>query len=793
MTRLYTAKSSLLILILLLFSGRALAQLPLNTQDEPEKKLVVRDVDFENNKSVKNSTLYSIVRTRTNREFFSIPRFTPWYFLWNLNINIGKRLGESPAYLDRRQVGRDIERIKTYYRSNGYRDVEVDTTIKVKKDKKALVTFTIQQNEPYYIASITYNGLPSFPDTTDKRQNFFKQREFEGRPTSDSSFAVNIKYNSSMLGAEQDRLIKFMRNNGYASVQTDSVNVFLRPDNSDDHKLHALFLIFQGDKYKFGDIYLRLADNRPPAEYDQNDSLNYSGNKIIINKEKSSLTKQKLLVDQLRFSPGDTFDQEAYRNTINDFQNLGMLSVQKFGLSEDAGTPDYSGETVPVALEMNTLPRQSFRMEVFGLQRFGLGVGSGVTYTNNNLFQSAERLEISANGTFEFVSEQAIDRNNLTNVENEGSKFLSALEGRIDYSVPRLNFPLAAWNDKPFFRNSRTRYSIAFSSSDQLNFDINSDILLNLGYQVRHDQTRSSTLDLIELEWLEANPTNFFINSLEDQFSDEDNSLELNRILEDFRSQFSSIIRYTYRNIDTDIIKRNSGEFEEYSFSLGGNIPFLIDNFIVTPDTVESTIPGVFGISGNRLSYAQFFKLSLDYRKYYPLRNENTIAIRAFGGFVHPYGKNTTIPLNRRFFAGGSNDIRGYAPNNLGPGKVPPANVTINGGEIKLATFVEYRNLLFEDVLSAKWFGALFTDAGNIWYGPRNDLGSGANSESLERGRFKLDEFHNQIAVSSGFGLRVDWQFVIMRFDFTRRIHDLQDGWFENKNLFFTFGIGHSF
>jgi len=767
--------------------------LPSQTTEESESKLVVRDVSFKNNKSVKNSTLYNIIRTRTNREFFSIPRFTPWYFLWNLNINIGKRLGEPPAYLDRRQVGRDIERIKTYYRSNGFRDVEVDTTIEVKKNKKALVTFIIEENEPYFISSITYDGLPSFPDSADKRQQFLDRRTYEGKQTSDTSFAVNIKYSSSMLGAEQDRVIKFLRNNGYASVQTDSVNVFLRPDETNAYKLHALFLIFRGDKYKFGDIYLRLEDDKPPAQYNQNDSLGYGEHKIVINKEASALTNKDLLINQLRFLPGDTFDNQAYLNTINDFQNLGMLSVQKFGLSKDAGTADYSDDSIPVALQMNTLPRQSFSMEIFGLQRFGLGVGSGVTYTNNNLFQNAERLEISVNGTFEFVSEQAIDRNDLTNVENEGSKFLNALEGRIDYSVPRLNFPLAAWDDKPFFRNSRTRYSVSFSSSDQLNFDINSDILLNLGYEVRHDQTRSSSLDLIELEWLEANPTDFFINSLEDQFSDEDNSLELDRILEDFRSQFSSLVRYTFRNIDTDIIRRNSGEFEEYSFSLGGNIPFLIDRFLVTPDTVESTIPGIFGISGNRLSYAQFFKLSLDYRKYFPLGNENTFAIRAFGGFVHPYGKNTTIPLNRRFFAGGSNDIRGYAPNNLGPGDVPPGDVTINGGEIKLASFVEYRNLLFEDVLSAKWFGALYTDAGNIWYGPRNDLGGGANSESLERGRFKIDEFHNQIAVSSGFGLRVDWQYVIMRFDFTRRIHDLQDGWFENKNLFFTFGIGHSF
>ncbi len=54
-------------------------------------------------------------------------------------------------------------------------------------------------------------------------------------------------------------------------------------------------------------------------------------------------------------------------------------------------------------------------------------------------------------------------------------------------------------------------------------------------------------------------------------------------------------------------------------------------------------------------------------------------------------------------------------------------------------------------------------------------------------------EFYNQIAVGSGLGLRLDWEFLVARFDFTFRAHDLQQGWFKNKTAYFSFGIGHSF
>jgi outer membrane protein insertion porin family len=44
--------------------------------------------------------------------------------------------------------------------------------------------------------------------------------------------------------------------------------------------------------------------------------------------------------------------------------------------------------------------------------------------------------------------------------------------------------------------------------------------------------------------------------------------------------------------------------------------------------------------------------------------------------------------------------------------------------EVKLnwQRLAEIRQIMFENFFNADWYLAWYTDAGNVWYGPRNDL-----------------------------------------------------------------------
>ncbi|HET8864090.1 MAG TPA: BamA/TamA family outer membrane protein [Gracilimonas sp.] len=768
-------------------------------QEETNTEDVVRRIRFSGNDNIKDRTLTTLVRTRTNREFLSIPRFTPWYFIWKTTNG---RFGEEPAYLSREVVGNDMERIALYYESLGFLDVNVDTSIVEYRTDRVEVSFIIEEGPAYQIETVSYSGMPNFSDPQ-KKFNFLQGSALTRGRINDTTYTVNQQYSSQQLSTEQQRIITFLKNNGYASIQRDSVIALVKDDTTQAHTLDVLYLINAGKVYEFGDVRIRLSDAEPPVNFTQKDTLRGpphttdSTLTIILEKEPGTRTKFSLLSDQILFKPGERYNHSLYLETVNEFQNLGMLYIQRFSQSENQTQPDFSQDMIPTYFDLQTLTKHSISAELFGMKRYGYGTGFGVDYNNNNVFGNAENLTIGANASFEFVSPSVLEEIDPTATQ---SSVFRSYELSADYSVPRLNFPFNALDNRPGFTSGVTRYLLTYTRSDQLLFDINSDVGFNIRYEVNHTPIFSSYLDLVELDVVDTSPSDAYIRNLREEFGSDTlqdgtivDAFELQRILEDFNPQVSSIIRYSFRSQNTDIIKRNRGYYSEYSVSLGGNIPYLIDNYITTPDTLEGNLPALFKLSNNSLSYSRFVKLSADYRRYYPISENGVFAWRLYGGFAHPYGGSTSIPLNRRFFAGGSNDIRGWAPFQLGPGDISTENVNIPGGEIKLAAFMEVRQTFISNFLGANWYAALFADAGNIWYGPRNDFRDENNEDRLEQGRFRFDNFYNQIAVGSGPGIRLDWEYIVVRFDFTFRLHDLQAGWLNNKQLYFSFGIGHSF
>lgn len=764
-----------------------------NSTDNEENQ-VVRIVRFTGNDHVSNTALQTLVRTRNNREFLGIPRFTPWYYIHQL---FG--VGEAPALLDREVVGNDIDRIEVYYENLGFFDVSVDTTIVEYRENRYEVSFIIDEGPGSNIQNVSYTGLPDFGDV-DISNQFFEQSIFAGDRLNDSTYAYREPYRAQQLRQEQTRIIDFLKNHGYASAQRDSVRALVKEDTQNSQQLDVLFTIRPGGLYQFGNVEINLYGPGEQNQFDDSTTVEEppftnSGYTISMKKEDSAQSKFSLLTEQIKFVPGSTFDQSAYLQSINSFQNLGNIVIDRFGLSEDSPLPDYSKSEIPVFFDLQTIPKHSLRMELFGMRRYGFGTGVGANYNNNNLFGRSENLTLGVNANFEFVPSNTLNeiapRDSTGRRTSTGAEIFQSYEVRAEYSVPRLNFPFGFMTDYDFIESARTRYSLTYSQSNQLYFDINSDIRFNLRYEFRHSPRLTSLLDLIELDIVDTTPSSQFRQNLINEFGQ--GSFELLRIQQDFDPQFSSIIRYTLRNQNTDLIQRDYGYFSEYSIALAGNVPHTIDRFMVTPGTVEGSLPSPFGISSNALSYSRYIKFTADYRRYIPLSPNTVFALRGYAGIAQPYGGSETIPLNRRFFAGGSNDIRGWNPFRLGPGSISPDEVTIPGGEIKLALFKEFRHVVLRNVLGANWLVAWHTDAGNVWYGPENTFRSEENVELLNDGKFFLDSFYKQIAVGSGIGIRFDWEYIVARFDLTFRVHDLEEGWFENRAAYFSFGIGHSF
>jgi outer membrane protein assembly factor BamA len=167
-------------------------------------------------------------------------------------------------------------------------------------------------------------------------------------------------------------------------------------------------------------------------------------------------------------------------------------------------------------------------------------------------------------------------------------------------------------------------------------------------------------------------------------------------------------------------------------------------------------------------------------RRVDPIDKNTVVAYRFNSGFAFSYGDNRSLPYEKFFFAGGSNSIRAWRPRRLGPGsaKPPESEDPVKDGlfdydiekpsEILLEASVEFRQKLFGFVN-----GAIFIDVGNVWtFRPVNRQDADGNIVEDNRSQFKINRFYKEFGVGTGFGLRFDFSFLILRFDVGMKVYD---------------------
>ena len=182
------------------------------------------------------------------------------------------------------------------------------------------------------------------------------------------------------------------------------------------------------------------------------------------------------------------------------------------------------------------------------------------------------------------------------------------------------------------------------------------------------------------------------------------------------------------------------------------------------------------------LNVYDFARISADYRRYHHLTPNTFFVWRLNGGVVHALSRTDgqfVVPYDKSFFAGGSTSLRAWQPRRLGPGGYTPLRtILVNGqsetardyvseqpGELLLEGSAEYRFPIYSFIK-----GALFTDFGNVWGLQEQKK---PNGEYIRDGaQFQLNQFYRQIAVGSGFGVRFDFTFLILRLDIATKVYD---------------------
>ena len=286
----------------------------------------------------------------------------------------------------------------------------------------------------------------------------------------------------------------------------------------------------------------------------------------------------------------------------------------------------------------------------------------------------------------------------------------------------------------------------------------------------------------------EINPINVNIVNLSQSSPEFDEILDNNPFLKkSFEQSFIAGINYTFNYNKLNDRFRTHGYFFGLGLDFAGNTIHALDKLVGKGDGK------VFG-----LEYAQYAKIDLDFRYHFNFTNTQTVATRLFAGVGVPINNSSSLPFSKQYFSGGPNSIRAFRIRSIGPGSYQPEVIDDNSyfdqsGDIRLEGNIEYR---FPMISYLK--GALFLDAGNIWLMNEN--------EALPGGKFS-SSWWKEIAMGTGFGLRVDIEFFVIRFDIATPLRkpflpegerwgnsfDIGSKTWRKENLIFNFAIGYPF
>ena len=523
---------------------------------------------------------------------------------------------------------------------------------------------------------------------------------------------IGQRFSVDALNSERSEITSFLQDRGYFRFHKEYITYKAR--RHDEEKKVDVKLIVHP-------YYTAEGKDTLHAHYDIRNIVYESGapNDTVIH------LRRHVLEENTFIEKGKPYSASALQNTYNHFGRLGAVRYTNINFEP---VPDTSLLDTRIQIQTNKPSTISFQPE--GTNTAGdLGAAASLTYQNRNLFKGAETFSVQLRGAYEAIR-------GLEGYKNQD--FIEySIESRL--SFPRFIFPFLS-SDVRRRIIATSEVSLTFDSQDRPEFHrrvLSAVWRYNWRPQGHHDSYR---IDLIDLNYV-------FMPWISETFKKE--------YLDDTTNS-NAILRYNYE--DLFIMKMGFGwTYNNGRYALKTNVETAgnllnISSRIFKPEMNENQQYMLFGIA-----YAQYVKGDFDFTKQLLSRLSKDQLVFHFGfGIAYPYGNSRILPFEKRYFSGGANSVRGWSVRSLGPGSYKDKDGQINfitqTGDLKLDLNLEYRTHLFW-----KFGGALFVDAGNIW--------TLRDYKDQPGGQFKIGSVLRDLAVSYGLGVRLNFDYFILRFD----------------------------
>ena len=728
-----------------------------------------------------------------------------------------KNTGEPPVIIDTSKTKKTLTRLKFYYFNNGYFNVSTAYTIDSIAHKKAQINYNITTGPAYKLDTIKSKiSTPALDSLykTNPEPSFLKSGN---------------QYKTSDFEEEKNRLTTYFRNHGAYFFQptyvTFDIDTIGKKDKADVTLIINNNNIQERDSsrtepfklYKISDVNIYTDYSPANAKMPIQDSTSY--NNFNLYSYKTLKYKPRAITDAIFISKGSTFSDTRTTLTSRYLNNLKIFNYPSIQYEVDKR--DSTAQSLIAKVYLTPRKKYSFGATLdfthSNIQDFG--IGASISETIRNVFNRAETLEISARANIGSSKDMANPNNTFFNVSEYGVD--------LKLNFPRILLPFGTEKIIPKRMIPSTAISAGFSKQTNIGLD-KENFTGGISYNWSPKRHNTVKFDLLNAQFVRnLNPNNYYrvytssyreLNNIAQSYNTDAGNIDDqgNLTIPDGAADFTNdVLNNTtalqpgdpaYRDVES--IEERRVRLTEHDFILASSYTFtkttkkdLADNNfyqfktkIESAGTLLSAVSSIGGLPKNakgnyeifNLEYAEYIKTEFDYIKHWDFGKEKVLAVRSFFGIAIPCGSSDYIPFSRSYYSGGSNDNRGWQPYALGPGSTNAVD-DFNEANMKIALSAEYRFKIFGDVK-----GAIFADAGNIW----NVL----DNVTDEKARFSSLNDLEEIALGSGFGLRYDLSFFVIRLDLGFKTynpaHDKGSRWFKEYNFghsVLNFGINYPF
>jgi outer membrane protein insertion porin family len=638
------------------------------------------------------------------------------------------KLGSPPVLLKDATPEQTAQALEGQLNNEGYFKSEVSFEIKTKR-KKSTINYNVTLEQPYRIKTVNYIFLDTAHArllTDIKKQSLIKE---------------NQRYSLDLLSAEQQRIQEVAQNKGFYFF--DDRYLLFKADTTLGERMVELDLTVEpGMPERAFRVYTVNEVTVFPSYDLANDSLSRTGDSIRVGKylyvDNQHNFRPHIITNVINITPDSIYRRIDHEYTLSHLMGLNtfkFVNIKYRSLHRDSSKLRASVFLTPTL-------KKSIRGQVQGVSKSNNFVGPGVevSFTNRNLFRGAEMLQFKLNGSYEMQ------------IRSQQTTPLNALElgGEASLSVPRFITPF-----KIRYRNAKylpqTQFKFGYSYQHRLQYFTLNSSNIAAGYVWRETTLKTHELFPIDITFVRKSNTSAEFDEILSQNPSLENS---------FQNQFILGAHYSYiyntqlsDNIEAKYVRKKIKQSNFYfngTIDISGNIPRAIQS--VRFDGAE----GPYSFFGQ--PYSQYVRPTVDFRYFYNLNRSSKIATRINTGIGYAYGNSTVMPYIKQFAVGGSNSLRAFPARSVGPGTynyraVNDSTFFIDQrGDIRLEGSIEYRFDIYKAVK-----GGLFIDAGNIWLIKNDTLRPG--------GQFDVHKFYKELAVGTGFGLRFDFSFFVLRFD----------------------------